>query len=258
MFEFTFLGTCAADFNTELLNTEYKDKFGKDARRASCALFGGRYMIDCGPHAIDALRIAGVALSDITDIFMTHLHSDHFNPQNVQMIANAKKEKLRLWVREDANTPTFENVEIVRMPIENTLTISDGFTVTGLEANHDRHCAPQWLLFDKEGKKFLYALDGAWFVNTTYYYLRNTKLALLVLDATCGDYEGDYRIGEHNTIPMIRVMLPSLKTWGVTDENTEIYLSHLARTLHLPHDETVERVKADGLKVAYDGLKIKI
>ena len=78
MFEFTFLGTCAADFNGELLATEYKDKFGKDARRASCALLDGKYMIDCGPHAIDALRIAGVALSDITDIFMTHLHSDHF------------------------------------------------------------------------------------------------------------------------------------------------------------------------------------
>lgn len=252
----TFLGTCAADFNAQLLATEYKDKFGKDARRASCALLDGKYLIDCGPHAVDALCIEKTELSAITDIFVTHLHSDHFNPENVQKIAKAKPEKLRLWVREDAHLPDFENVEIIRMPLQKTLTVGKQFTVTGLEANHDRASAPQWLLFEKEGKKFLYALDGAWFINTTYYYLKNTKLALLVLDATCGDYEGDYRIGEHNTIPMLRVMLPSLKTWGITDEHTQIYLSHLAQSLHAPHDETVKRVEKDGLNVAYDGLKL--
>ena len=116
--ELTFFGTCAADFDVALLANEYKDKFGKDARRASCALLGGKYLIDCGPHALDALRIANVNLSQITDIFMTHLHSDHFNPANVQKIADAKSEKLRLWVREDAKVPAFENVEIVRMPFE--------------------------------------------------------------------------------------------------------------------------------------------
>ena len=95
-------------------------------------------------------------------------------------------------------------------------------------------------------------------MHETYYALKEAKLDLLVLDCTCGDYEGDYRIGEHNTIPMIRLMLPSLKSWGTLAENTQVYLTHLAPSLHKSHQDTVELVKADGLKVAYDGLRIEI
>lgn len=80
----------------------------------------------------------------------------------------------------------------------------------------------------------------------------------MVLDATCGDYAGDYRMGEHNSIPMIRLMLPSLKTWGVINEQTKVYLSHLAPKLHLPHEETVALVAKDGLLVAYDGLELEL
>ena len=104
----------------------------------------------------------------------------------------------------------------------------------------------------------LYALDGAWFLHETYYALKNAKLDFFVLDCTCGDYEGDYRIGEHNSIPMIRLMLPSLKKWGTIAENTQVYVSHLAPSLHKSHEETVELLKGDGVFVAYDGLAIEL
>ena len=104
----------------------------------------------------------------------------------------------------------------------------------------------------------LYALDGAWFLHETYYALKNAKLDFLVLDCTCGDYEGDYRIGEHNSIPMIRLMLPSLKKWGTIAENSQVYVSHLAPSLHKSHDETVELLRDNGVLVAYDGLKLEL
>ena len=103
-----------------------------------------------------------------------------------------------------------------------------------------------------------YALDGAWFLHETYYALKNTNLDFLVLDCTCGDYEGDYRIGEHNTIPMIRLMLPSLKKWGTITEKTQVYASHLAPSLHKSHEETVEILQKDGVYVAYDGLSLQL
>jgi hypothetical protein len=43
----------------------------------------------------------------------------------------------------------------------------------------------------------------------------------------------------------------------VTDE-TQIFLSHLAPSLHKPHAETVEIAKEFGAQVAYDGLRIII
>ena len=58
------------------------------------------------------------------------------------------------------------------------------------------------------------------------------------------------------TIPMIRVMIPSLKTVGIIDSHTQIYLSHIAPSLHIPHKQLVKSVQQDGFIVAYDGLKI--
>ncbi len=254
--ELTFLGTCACDFSPRLRN-ECKDRFDKDARRASSLLINGHILIDAGMHILDSLRIAGVKKEAITDIFITHLHKDHFDPENIAAIAKAKSEKLRLWVRYDAEIPETENLEIIKMNNFEAYN-SDGFKVTGLPANHDPDTFPRYLLFEKEGKKLLYATDGAWILNETYYFLKNKNLDMLVLDATCGDYEGEYRIAEHNSIPMIRLMLPSFKTFGIINENTKIYLTHLAPSLHKPHAETVELVSPDGLNVAYDGLNITI
>lgn len=253
----TFLGTSACDFSKKLQN-ECKDRFDKDARRASSMLINGKYLVDAGMHILDSLRIANVPKDNITDIFVTHLHRDHFDPENVANIAAGRPEKLRLWLRGDADIPEIPNVEIKSMENFTNYNTEGGFTVTGLPANHDPDTCPRHLLFEKDGKKLLYALDGAWFLNDSYYFLKNKNLDMLVLDATCGDYEGDYRMAEHNSIPMIRLMLPSLKNFGVINDATAVYLSHLAPSLHKPHDETVELVKKDGLKVAYDGLTVTL
>ena len=255
-FDLTFLGTCAADFSPKL-KTEFKDCFDKDARRASCAVLNNKLLIDAGPHVLDSLRIAGIEKSGITDLIITHLHSDHFNMDNLKEIAAAKKEKLRLYVRFDAELPETEKVEIIKMNNFEEYNIG-GFKVTALPANHDEKACPRWLLFEKEGKKMLYATDGAWIQNETYYYLRNSNLDLLIMDCTCGEKEGEYRIAEHNTIPMIRLMLPSFKAFGIITDQTEKIVTHLAPSLHKPHDEIQNMFKEDNVTVAYDGMEILI
>ncbi|MBQ8508558.1 MAG: MBL fold metallo-hydrolase [Clostridia bacterium] len=256
-YNLTFLGTCAANFSKKLQN-ECRDCFDKDARRASCVLFNERFLIDCGPHALDSMRIAGVNPGQITDLFLTHLHDDHFNPDNVQTVASAAQRPLRVWVSADAKMPPLENVVIMPMEPRTTLTVNDELTVTGLAANHAPESYPQHLLFEREGKKFLYSCDGGWFLNPSFNYLRKSGLALWVVDATCGDYEGDFRMADHNSIPMIRLMLPSMRTIGAINDDTQVYLSHIAPSLHKSHDETVEIVKPSGLHVAYDGLVLSV
>lgn len=81
---------------------------------------------------------------------------------------------------------------------------------------------------------------------------------MFIFDATVGDYLGDYRLGEHNSIPMIRMLIPSMKTLNIIDENTRLVLSHLAVCLHKPYTETYEITKNDNLTVAFDGLKLRI
>lgn len=256
--KFQFLGTCAADFSPKLKN-EFADSFDKNARRSSAALLGGRYLIDCGVHTIDSLRIAGIPLENITDVFFTHLHGDHFQAANLAKIAEAKKDILRVWVSGDAKLPKIENTVVIRMPKLAKIDVDKGVYVTGLYANHDESCAPQHLLFEIDGKRILYATDGGWIVNASYNFLRKTPtLDMIAIDCTCGDYEGEWRIGEHNNIPMIRLMLPSFRKVNIIGEETLVYLTHLAPSLHKSHDETVEIAEPMGALVAYDGLEVEI
>ena len=57
---------------------------------------------------------------------------------------------------------------------------------------------------------------------------------------------------------MIRFMLPSLKKWGTIVENTQVFVSHLAPSLHKSHEETVEILQKDNIYVAYDGLSVQL
>ena len=252
---FTFLGTRAAG-KSPRFETDLKDRFDKNERRRSCALIDGKYLIDCGTHCLDSLRIDNVDTKNITDIFITHFHGDHYDPKTIETIA--KDHPVSVWVREDAVLPEFKNVTVKRMKLFETYCVDDMLSVTGLSANHDQKTFPQHLLIEIAEKKIFYGLDGAWMINQTFYALWDKHLDLCILDGTCGDYEGDFRMGEHNSIPMIRLMIPSLRTVNAIDDHTLLYISHLAVSLHKPHDETVEICKKDGLNVAYDGLELTL
>lgn len=251
-----FLGTCACDFS-ERLNTDLKNTLDKDVRRSSSALVDGKILIDCGPHTLNSLDILNIPYSNITDILITHLHDDHFNPEAIAQIAKSRHTPLKIWLREDATLDEISGVELVRMTPYEKYTLNEGTAVTGLVANHDEDAFPHHLLIEIRGKKILYACDGAWLLNKTYYHLHNAHLSVAVLDCTSGDYEGDYRAGEHNSIPMLRVMLPALKTFGVIDDKTKVYFSHLAPSLHKSHGETEKIAHTLGAFVAYDGLCIE-
>ena len=256
----TFLGTCACNYSRyqHRFSEDLRDRFDRDTRRASALWVEGGLMIDCGPHAMGALAVAGIPASAVTDLLLTPLHRDHFCPEAVQELALAKGVPLRLWVSEEAILPPLENVTVIPMEKFRPYITESGWTVTGVSANHDPDAFPQHLLLERDGKRMLYATDGAWFMTKTYYHLKDSHLDLLILDATCGEGEGEYRIAEHNTLPMIRLMLPSLQTMGIIDEHTEIYLTHLAPSLHRSNEETEMLAEAMGCQVAYDGTELSI
>ena len=140
--ELLFLGTCACDF-TDRLENEFKDKFDKDERRASSLLINGRYLIDCGMHILDSLRIAGVDASKITDVFITHLHDDHFNEENIGKIAKESATPLKIWVKSGAKALEIDDAEIIYMRPFEKYKISEELTITGMDANHDPEAYPQ-------------------------------------------------------------------------------------------------------------------
>lgn len=253
----TFLGTSAADFKL-LAKTDCADRFDKNARRASCAMIGDSILIDCGMHVLDSIRIAKVDVSKITDIFVTHFHADHFDGEHAEVIAQGKTTPVRLWCRSDAKVPELKNIEIIRMEEGVYYHVANGLNAMSIRANHDETVFPNHFLFDVDGTKVLYATDGAWITNSATRNLRGKNIDVYVVDATCGDYEGDRRAGEHNSIPMLRLLLPSLKTLEIINDKTKVFLTHIAPSLHKTHEETQEIVQKDGMTVAHDGLTIDL
>ncbi len=253
----TFLGTCAADFSL-LRKTDCLDRFDKNARRASCMMIGENILVDCGMHVLDSIRIAKVDISKITDIFVTHFHADHFNKEHAEIIAQGKENPVRLWCRQDTDIPPMENIDIIKMEEGVYYHVSKNVNAMSVYANHDEASFPNHFLFNVNGKKLLYATDGAWILARAVKHLRGMKIDYYVTDATCGDYIGDYRAGEHNSIPMIRLMLPSLKQLEILREDSTVLLTHIAPSLHKPHDEIQESVLADGITVAYDGMTVEL
>lgn len=260
-FDLKFLGTGAADFSP-LLKTEYKEKFGLDARRSSSILLNGHILIDSGVHTYESLEIIGADISKITDIFISHLHMDHFRPQVIEKIASFTKKPIKLWLPEGSIgsehfAPSL-NTEIILMKNFETYYTSCGIKVSPIPANHSTDHLSRHFIFEKDNKKFFYGLDGAWFLFDSYYFMQNMKLDLMILDSTCGDYEGDFRMAEHNSIPMIKLMLPSLKTMNIIDEKSRIILSHVAPTLNKPHIETEKIVSEFGAILAFDGMEFSL
>lgn len=248
----TFLGTGAADFSP-LLQTEYKDKLGRDVRRSSSILIEEQYLVDCGPHVLDSFRIQNLDCCKVTDLFVTHFHADHYNWECAAQLAAKTELPLRIWHHAGAKPDPVPNA--VFCPLEPGEEQQNGtLKVKPLAANHSGW--PLHYDFELDGQRMFYGCDGAWVLNDTFAAMRNRKYHCMILDGTVGDYTGDIRVAEHNSIPMIRLLLASYRKYKVIAPEGLVYLSHIAPTLHAPHVETEKLLDKDEILLAYDGLTI--
>lgn len=257
--KFRFIGTCAHDYSPEL-ETKFKNCLDMDARRSSSALVEGHILIDCGHHTLDSMRILKIPHKNIDVILLTYLHDDHYNPESISKIANSAERILKIYVGQEGAARVQHdlegsNVAVYGIYYLEKVNFGSNICITALPANHTEY--PVHYLIEIEGKKIYYALDGAWIMYDALYALKDKRLDLLVLDGTVGDYEGDWRVAEHNSIPMIRMMLKSFREFHICDQG-RIYISHIAPSLHRPHEEIVRTLKYDGIEVAFDGLEIEI
>ena len=246
----TFLGTGAADFSP-LLETEFQNKLDNDARRSSSVLLDDSILIDCGPHTLNSIELLGVDCAKITDLLITHFHNDHFNRENILRLAQKCPQPLRMWYHADGKPGPMENVQLHPIrPLESFQT--DLFQAKALPANHTS--CPLHYHIEIGSRKLFYGCDGAWLLNETFYAMMNQVYTCMILDGTVGDFNGDYRLAEHNSIPMIRLMTESFRTQNVIAPDGILCISHLARTLHKSHEETTGKLHKEGYTVAFDGM----
>lgn len=257
----TFLGTGAA-ICIKTPNNEIKG----EQRRCSSMLIDNNILVDVPFQAFDHATALGVDTSAVTDVFLTHSHCDHIMKDVLLEFAATAKTKLNFWCHKEAVPNlkfTDEEAEILNICPVDVMEkwVTGDATVTALPANHLTKGAEQPLhyIFEKNGKSTFYGCDGGWFMASTWEYLRTQKLDAVILDATVGDDAGNYRIGTHNSIPMLKIINAALLQNCIMDERGKRIASHIAPTVYQMTNAEIEKVLAEfGMITAHDGLEIEI
>lgn len=262
-----FLGTGAAD---GVVGKPMGEKF---YRRCSSALVDRDLLLDPGPHIFDFAEQYGDTdlYAGVTDILCTHSHPDHFSPDTVRALLD-KNPALTLWGDEAIRRKltrlapdVMERIRFVPLTHGGWADIG-GYRVLSVHSNHSTGDPEEVTLhhiIEKDGRRLFYGLDGAWILRESWNIMRELEgpYHAMVFDTTCGESLDEFRVFEHNTIPMLEVMIPGMKCkrFHVIGEETKLYAHHLARSLHDPdYDVISKRLAPLGMTVVYDGLEIDV
>ena len=250
--ELRILGSGAADWNAP-----EKDGF---YRRNAAALLNGTMLPDCGPKVLEYARdVQPGALDNVTDVLLTHDHDDHFCPD--VLFALAKRQKIRLMCDGYIRSVIKSHPQIEMIPAVPYVPLRMGScTVTPVLANHDvvasgARQAVHYIIRTPDGKTVFYGLDGAWFLRPTWQEMKRHKFDVMVLDCTVGDRD-DWRIFEHNTIPMLRMLVQQITGQRLLEKDGCIVASHFSHGLHGSHAETKRILAQFGVRAAFDGMRI--
>lgn len=221
-----FLGTSAADCKSSTNKN-------REHRFFSSVLIDGILLIDPGPDVFESAAESGLTLKNVKYVINTHMHTDHYSESSLAKL-----------LIQGARFITFEPYET---------KILGKYKITAYNGNHGTSSFTFHFMVSDGKKALYYALDGAWLLYDEYIAIKNEKPDMLVLDCTVGDKKGDYRVFEHNDLRMVEELTFSLNPYVGS-----IYISHIAPTLHQDHRSLAERLHGSGVKVAYDGLSVKL
>lgn len=239
-----FLGTGAADWHGPDLNGEF--------RRLTSTLINGHILIDGTKTVLDQIPDPGA----IADVIYTHSHEDHFDLEALKSLAPCRVYAHESWAKEIKG----EGLAVHPLEIAKSVKVGE-LVIIPMPANHSterEYETPLHYLIEEGDKRILYATDGAWLLNQEHHIIGNKTLDAAVFDATIGEgHEGDYRIFEHNSIEMLRILASTLYATGRLRKGAPIYLTHMARTLH-PSQEQLQKTILPPFVPCYDGLEVTV
>lgn len=239
-----FLGTGAADWYAVDERGEY--------RRLTSTLFDDTLLIDFSYTAMDALPES----ASVKHILITHSHEDHFDPKAIASLAPAVLYAHESW----ASEISIPGIDVVPVKV-GQWTQAGEYEVLPMPSNHSTARLYEQTLhyvLKKGDQLFLYATDGAWFLNKELKLMKDMHLCGMAIDTTIGDgHEGDFRVFEHNSLPMIRIMVDTMHKTGLLNADAPIFLTHMARTLHGTQKELESSLTSPYI-ACYDGFEAEI
>ncbi len=228
-------------------------------RSQTSALLDGTLLLDCGPETPHAAQRAGLDLTELRHVLITHAHPDHCAPAFLLF---------RSWVEADRPLDVLGPPEVVEQaapwvapdsPVR-FVAVAPGerhtlasYDVRVLAARHGADGTA--VLFDvtAPGGRVLYATDTGPLPDETVEALRGADLDVVLLEETFGTLTSHGT--DHLDLETFPEQLRRLREVGAVTDRTDVVAVHLSH--HNPPD-LARRLAAWGARVVDDGTTLGV
>lgn len=276
--KFQYLGTAAAEGIPALFcNCENcrrsRAAGGRALRTRSQALIDGTLLIDFPADTYAHVLRHNVDLLAVTDCLVTHTHSDHLYPADLEMLKPGfayVQQGYRLTFHGSAQVG-----EALCPMLDGPLTQSGrasfseakpfepfsagAYSVTALPALHDARSGPLFYQISDGEKTVLYAHDTNYFSDEVWAYFERERphLDLVSLDCTNACRPMDY-IGHMSLAENVRVR-DRLLSLGCAGADTVFIANHFSHNgLSVFYDDFVPAAAREGFLVSHDGMTVTL
>ena len=273
-----FLGTAAAEGIPAflcgcLVCEKARSLGGKNLRTRSQAMVDGDMLLDMPPDTFAHFHTHGVNLLEIKHWLISHTHSDHFYPKDLEFTLNGNfahysedwhgidfhasvdfEEEFNRYIRSE------DHKKYIRFHTEKAFTPfkTGEYTVLPLKANHSTD-NPLIYAVSKGGKNLLYAHDTGPFYDEVWESLKKSGIVfdLVSLDCTAGALM-DYGYPMHMCLGWNIECRERMIKEGIATENTKFVINHFSHNgKDAVYDDIKSIAESYGFIASYDGLEIE-
>ncbi len=276
----TFLGTAAAEgFPAVFCNCQYcqeaRKKGGKNIRTRSQTLIGEDLLIDLPADTYLHFLQNGIRGDKIRYLLITHSHSDHFYPAELEMHGSCyahqmEEEKLTVVCSEDVAKIGMDLAETFLSAVRESLDFSiahpfeplrlgEDYEIVPLPARHAKGETALFYMIRQGETSFLYAHDTGYFFEEVFAYIQEKGLYFNGISFDCTNCQLPIKdTGSHMGFENIGRVIERLRECGAIDDRTQLFVNHFSHNGN-PIQEILEDIaRSMGCEVAYDGFTAEV
>lgn len=244
-----------------------KERGGRNLRSRSQALVNDELLLDFNADTVWHYQRYGFDWEKIGACLITHSHSDHLYPDDIEMAAKAYSSEHRPIVFYAAQDG-YEKIKAYTDKMGGRASavlikagerfFAEGYSVLPIRAYHSEKTSPVIYSISHGGKRMLYAHDTGVFGEDMRQGLKGEgHFDLVSLDCTgCLGLNGTWRNG-HMSLKSNLETVDWMRENRLIDEKTVIVLNHFSHNGGQTYDEMNEEAQKYGVTVSYDGLEIE-
>lgn len=273
-----YLGTAAAEavpapFCQCPVCEEARAKGGRNIRTRSQAMLDGRLLIDLPADTYFHVLRDGLRLYEVNACIVTHCHSDHFYPNELECLASwcahrkapctfhlfGARPVLR---RVELEFPEYEHIEgeggLVLHEIKPFEPFTaDGYRVTALKADHGAENSVVYTI-EKDGKSLLYAHDTGLLPDESMEYLAGADIQFDLVSYDCTHGMEPHNNHNHLNLEGAVLLRERLREMGRVTSRTVHVINHFSHNGVVGYDGMQPLAEEKGFLTSYDGMAVEV